>query len=582
MAGAASSWHKVPAGPLVGEQVFIPSALKGSLTAAQIEQQLAGGYGGWLNELPPGPLKPAPADPPFHPSTLTPILKAVPLVVTQADGDHAVKPGQIQGALAVVDTPFGHSIVHVPTGKALLYVGNKGKPTAETQQQAQMMMSTLNVLHADWGTSDPDTLSPAELACLTMAEGSPLGKFKTSKWVQGEGASDKKQPAPNDLAYEEALTEPEVEGDTGAAATSLDIPTDAPPPPVMLDDDEAAALAVAPDPAPPLVTIQAMPNVFDETHKQPIEAEVHGPFALHPDVCGHGWTLTHVASGYPMATGFKTKTDAQQGLQLAAASDVDWGYTDKKGLMADKPNFQKSATLGTQLRKLAEESTKPKVVQVAPPSWKPKGSMKSFPTLKAHEQAIKAAYSAGEGFVRGTALSKTAQQAIASYQNGGYGEINGLLWGKGGTAGAKAATLKKIEALDQAMSLSSVPFNMEVVRSHAKGSALYQQMSVLEVGDLYQTPAYDSASVNANNEWGGGQVRVIYRLPKGAKAFFMNALAHSPNAPGYKSSHAGEYECLIARNSTWKLVGKEVDTSGRIRVTVELVEQIKPEKGAGA
>lgn len=583
MAGSGSSWHKVPAGPLAGEQVFIPVALKGTLTEKQIAQQLAGGYGGWLNELPPGPLRAVRLSPPFHPSELTPYLKEVPLVVTQADGDHAVKKGQMQGVLAVVDTPFGHSIVHVLSGKALLYVGNKGKPTAQSEQQALMMMNTLNMLVPHWDTSDPEALSDGERAALKLAEGSPVGKFKVSKWVEGEGASAKKKPAPNDAAYETAQAMPAPEEAATSAPQEVEQPVpELAPAPLMIDEDEAAAMAAAPDAAALLVAIQVMPNVVDEQNKKAVEAEVVGSFALHPDLGGHGWTLTHVASGYPMATGFKTKEDAQEGLKLAAAAKVDWDYSDKKTLMANKTNFKKAGDLGKQLRALAEASTKPKPVKVEPPPWKPKGSVKNFPTLAAHEQAIQAAYKGGEGFVRGTALTKTTQKAIASYQNGGYGAINEALWGKGtGDAATKATVMKQIEQLDEAMSLSQVPFNMVVVRSQGQGSPLYQQMSVLEVGDIYETPAFDSSSINHNNTWGGGQVRVHYRLPKGAKAMFMNALSQSPNAPGYQSKHPSEHECLLARNSRWKLVGKEVDEQGRIQVTVELVEQVKPQKGAG-
>lgn len=249
-------------------------------------------------------------------------------------------------------------------------------------------------------------------------------------------------------------------------------------------------------------------------------------------------------------------------------------------MQANKQNFKLAAELGNMLRKLAEESTKPKALTVAPPAWKPKGGVPTFPTLESHERAIRKAYSEGQGFVRGTVLTKTTLQAIASYQNGGFEAINSVLWNGGVSApGASPTVVKRIGELDKAMSLSSVPFNIEVVRSKGQGSALWHDMNILNVGDVYTTPAFDSASVNKNNNWGGGGVRVFYRLPKGAKAIFMNALSASENAIHYNSTHPGEYECLIARNSSWRVVGKEVDGQGKITVTVELVAQNKPEKG---
>ena len=101
MAGNTSSWHKVSAGPLAGEVVFVPPQLTKGLEQGTIAAQFAGGYGGWLNELPTGPLVTPMQQPPAFKDGQA-VLKELPLVTTQVDGDHAVKKGLVMGPLAVV------------------------------------------------------------------------------------------------------------------------------------------------------------------------------------------------------------------------------------------------------------------------------------------------------------------------------------------------------------------------------------------------------------------------------------------------------------------------------------------------
>ena len=69
---------------------------------------------------------------------------------------------------------------------------------------------------------------------------------------------------------------------------------------------------------------------------------------------------------------------------------------------------------------------------------------------------------------------------------------------------------------------------------------------------------------------------MIYRVPQGTRAIFMNSLNKSTTAAGYKSSCPSEYECLFARNSRWNVVGKEVSNTGNIVATVELISQDNP------
>ena len=81
------------------------------------------------------------------------------------------------------------------------------------------------------------------------------------------------------------------------------------------------------------------------------------------------------------------------------------------------------------------------------------------------------------------------------------------------------------------MAAASTPFNMTVIRSQGAHHPLYALMAKLTVGDDYACPGYDSASINKNNTWGGGNVKVIYRVPKGTKAIFMKSLNESARPP---------------------------------------------------
>src|SRR5690606_4665738 len=113
---------------------------------------------------------------------------------------------------------------------------------------------------------------------------SQLGKYKKSKWLSGQGASPKKKPAPNDTAYAAALADPVAAPPDGNDA-SAPSPSEEPQATASLEPE--ADLTVEPvsepDPLTSQVTIQVMPIVYDEEHKQPVEAEIEGPFAIHQD-----------------------------------------------------------------------------------------------------------------------------------------------------------------------------------------------------------------------------------------------------------------------------------------------------------
>ena len=331
--------------------------------------------------------------------------------------------------------------------------------------------------------------------------------------------------------------------------------------------------AVPPVWRPPTQTLQMLPDVWEEHPKVAVSAEIHGPFAVYKDITGIGYTLGHVASQYPMATGFATKDDAIEASKQAAASSVDWSYSNKTELKANATNFKAAAALGTKLKQAAQRSSQPKVESTAAPAWTPPGGEATFASLTAHEQAIHAAYTAGESFTTQTPLPAVTLQSVAAYQDGKYDPINKSLWKK---TPPTASIARHIANVDRVMAASSVPFNMTVVRSQGAQHPLYTLIANLKVGDDYECPGYDSASINKNNNWGGGNVKVIYRVPQGTKAIFMNSLNKSTTAAGYKSSCPSEYECLFARNSRWNVVGKEVSNTGTIVATVELISQDNP------
>lgn len=321
---------------------------------------------------------------------------------------------------------------------------------------------------------------------------------------------------------------------------------------------------------PPTQTLQMLPDVWEEHPKVEVSAEIHGPFAVYPDINGIGYTLGHVASQYPMATGFATKDDAVAASQEAAASSVDWSYSTKTELKANAKNFKAAAALGTKLKQAAQRSRQPKVESTAAPAWNPPGGVATFASLTAHEQAIHAAYTAGECFTTQTPLPAVALQSVAAYQDGKYDPMNDSLWQN---TKPTPSIAKHITNIDRVMAAASTPFNMSVVRSQGAHHPLYALMAKLKAGDDYACPGYDSASINKNNSWGGGNVKVIYRVPKGTKAIFMNSLNKSATAATYHSSCPSEYECLFARDSRWRVVGKDVSSTGNIVATVELISQ---------
>ncbi|MEI8167174.1 MAG: hypothetical protein WCG26_12380, partial [Chloroflexales bacterium] len=124
MAGNSGYWFKTGTGSAKGMQYISKETLvKAGLTAKQLHADLQAGKHqlsaiSALSHLSPQPAgqaknKPAPAPAKPMPTSGT-------VTTTQANGKQKTTEGIIQGDLAVVTTPYGHAVIHKPSGKALL------------------------------------------------------------------------------------------------------------------------------------------------------------------------------------------------------------------------------------------------------------------------------------------------------------------------------------------------------------------------------------------------------------------------------------------------------------------------------
>jgi hypothetical protein len=102
-------------------------------------------------------------------------------MVTQANGKQKEKPASIQGDLAVVETPYGHAVIHKASGKALLYVdGDKQQvystykkkyvtqsaPSEGSETMALSAMDALNKSSSSWNRGEVEALSPGAQEAL--------------------------------------------------------------------------------------------------------------------------------------------------------------------------------------------------------------------------------------------------------------------------------------------------------------------------------------------------------------------------------------------------------------------------------
>ena len=149
--------------------------------------------------------------------------------------------------------------------------------------------------------------------------------------------------------------------------------------------------------------------------------------------------------------------------------------------------------------------------------------------------------------------------AVSYYQSSsGCEAMNSHLW-KG--SNASPTTQKHIKNLDDAFKKTATPHDMVTVRSKGAYDNLFQMAKHMDVGDTYKPSGYDSSSLQSNNNWGGGNVRIVYRIPKGYHALSINGVHGNYHAYG------SENEILIPRGSQWKVIGKQTK-GGKITITV--------------
>lgn len=151
------------------------------------------------------------------------------------------------------------------------------------------------------------------------------------------------------------------------------------------------------------------------------------------------------------------------------------------------------------------------------------------------------------------------KKALTDYQDGEYGHINDHLW-KGYEA--SSSTLTKIKNLDKAFSKAETPYDMVAVRSKGSGSSLYKLAKGMQVGDTYIAKGFDSSGLHFNNNFGGGSVRLIYRVPKGTPALVVNGVH------GNFKAYSSENELLFSRNLKWNVIGKS-SSGGNIEIHLE-------------
>lgn len=248
MAGHASNWFKSSSGSAKGKVFISNTAIKqfyGMTSGAQVAD-----YKQYLHSienkpwaadvlaelaaastLPGGQAKfKAPAEQSNPPSIgPTPVEKGQ-ITVTQTNGKQVTKEAITQGNLAVVETPYGHAVVHKPSGKALLYIdGDKQQvynnfkkkyttqsaPSPTSESAAVALMESLNGASGSWSREEVEAMGPNAQAALTAAAQGKGIKATTIQFKPtGSGTSDPVMPAaaPKALTSTAKADTPDVPG----------------------------------------------------------------------------------------------------------------------------------------------------------------------------------------------------------------------------------------------------------------------------------------------------------------------------------------------------------------------------------
>jgi hypothetical protein len=99
--------------------------------------------------------------------------------------------------------------------------------------------------------------------------------------------------------------------------------------------------------------------------------------------------------------------------------------------------------------------------------------------------------------------------------------------------------------------------------SHALAA---QQAQAANVGDPYVSNGFDSSALDPNTSIFGNNVQIRMRIPKGAHGAYINSVFPD-------NMLADEMEFLLPANSSWVVTGKQTLPSGKLELTVDLIDQ---------
>lgn len=147
-------------------------------------------------------------------------------------------------------------------------------------------------------------------------------------------------------------------------------------------------------------------------------------------------------------------------------------------------------------------------------------------------------------------------RAIANYVGSGYASLNSAL-----RHGTPASDIKYCDRLDMALAMGKTDRNMLIWRAGSKSFDI-----TMPIGSTFTDAAFGSHTIKKSmaESWGGGNKAIFeVRVPAGSKGAYVQ----------YQSPHKTEYEFLLPRNCTYRIVKIEKPAYGRPLVTVDLISQ---------
>lgn len=155
----------------------------------------------------------------------------------------------------------------------------------------------------------------------------------------------------------------------------------------------------------------------------------------------------------------------------------------------------------------------------------------------------------------------THTKAITNYCGSWYIELNAAL-----RKGAPASSLKYCDRLDAALAMGKTERDMVVYRA---GSSKFN--TNMPAGSTFSDKGFGSCTINLQTakNWtlgsNGTKALFVIRVPKGSTGGYVGS--------GIASQHTGEYEFILPRNCTFKVVKIEKPIGGQPRVTCDLIAQ---------